>query len=376
MDFSLSEEQVMLADTIGRFIDNEYDFETRQKYAALETGFSAEIWQSFAELGLTAVPFAESDGGLGGGPIELMLMMEQFGRGLVVEPYLPNIVLAGGVLRRVASDEQKSRWLHPLIAGEIHAALAFAEPQARYDLSNVATTAKREGDGFVLSGQKCMVLNGGAADILIIPARTSGERNDDTGITLFAVSTDSDGVTRRAYPTVDALQAAEITLNSVNVPADAVLGDADQGYATLRVVVDEATLAVSAEAVGIMQAMHDKTLEYSKNRSQFGVPIGSFQALQHRMVDTMTACEQSRSLLYWSVMLAAAGDSAAAKAISAIKYQVGTAGIHVAREAVQLHGGMGVTWELDIAHYFKRHSVIETLFGNADLHLDRFASAA
>ena len=372
MDFSLSEEQMMLADTIGRFIDNEYDFETRQKYAALEPGFSADIWQSFAELGLTAVPFAETDGGLGGGPIELMLMMEQFGRGLVVEPYLPNIVLAGGILRRIASEEQRTRWLHPLIAGELHAALAFAEPQARYDLSNIATTATREGDGFVLSGRKCMVLNGGAANILLVPARTSGEQNDDAGITLFIVPAESDGVSRRSYPTVDALQAADISLDNVNVPADAVLGDIDQGYAALRDVVDEATLAVSAEAVGIMQAMHDKTLEYSKNRSQFGVPIGSFQALQHRMVDTMTACEQSRSLLYWSVMLAASGESAAAKAISAVKYQVGTAGIHVAREAVQLHGGMGVTWELDIAHYFKRMTAIDLTFGNADFHLDRY----
>jgi len=376
MDFSLTDDQSMLADSVGRFIDAEYDFESRQKNAAGDEGFSREMWATFAELGVTAVPFAEEDGGLGGGPIELMLIMEQLGRGLVVEPYLANIVLAGGALRRAASTGQRKQWLTPIIAGESHAALAFAEPQARYDIRNVATHAKAEGGGYVLSGAKTMVLNGGTANMIIVPARTSGDTADEDGITLLVVPADASGVEIRPYPTVDALQAADIDFNHVTVDETAVLGDVDKGFATLQAVIDEATLAISAEAVGIMEAMHDKTVEYSRNRTQFGVPIGTFQALQHRMVDTMIACEQSRSLLYWSVMLSTAEDPEARHSISALKYQVGTAGIKVAREAVQLHGGMGVTWELDIAHYFKRMTAIDATFGNADFHLDRYIDTA
>lgn len=373
MDFSLTEEQAMLADSIARFIETDYDFETRQRIAAGERGFSDEMWRTFAELGWTAVPFSEEDGGLDGGPVELMLMMQEFGRGLLVEPFLANIVLAGGALRRLASNDQKTKWMTPLIAGELHAGLAFAEPQARFELSDIATTAKKSGDGYILNGRKTLVLNGGAADLLIIPARTAGKQTDESGITLFAVPSNAAGVSRRAYPTVDGLQAAELDLEDVTAGLDNVLGSVDEGFDTLRNIVDEATLAVSAEAVGIMQAMHDKTVEYSKDRVQFGVPIGTFQALQHRMVETMMSCEQSRSLLYWCVMLNCSNDNDARKAISALKYQVGTAGVHVAREAVQIHGGMGVTWELDIAHYFKRISAIDLMFGNADYHLDRFA---
>jgi hypothetical protein len=372
MDFSLSEEQAMLADSISRFIDVDYTFEKRQEFAARESGYSDEMWRTFAELGWTAVPFAEQDGGFDGGPVEQMLLMEQFGRGLVVEPYLANVILAGGVLRRVASDEQKAKWLAPLIEGAFQAALAFAEPQSRYTAANVMTTARRDGDHYLLNGKKSFVLNGDNAQMIVVPARTSGEQHDEAGITLFAVAADADGVVRQGYATVDGLRAAEIRLDNVPVPADCVLGEESNGYPTLSEVIDEATLAVSAEAMGIMQALHDKTVEYAKSRVQFGVPIGSFQALQHRMVDTLMFCEQSRSLLYWCVMLNDAGDPQANRAISALKYQVGTAGIKVAQEAVQLHGGMGVTWDLDIAHYFKRMTAIDLMFGNADHHLDRY----
>ena len=372
MDFSLTEEQEMLRDSIARFIDTDYNFETRQEIAAKKSGFSSEMWQTFAELGWTAVLFSEEDGGLEGGPIELMLMMEQFGRGLVVEPFLANIVLAGGVLRRTANSTQKTAWLKPLIEGNLHAALAFAEPQSRYDIHNVSTTAKAKGRGFVINGRKTMVLNGGAADILIIPARTSGINIDEKGISLFAVPADANGVKISSYPTIDALQAAEIELIDVTISSDSMLGSPDQGFSVLSEVIDEATLAVSAEAVGIMQTMHNKTVEYSKNRSQFGVPIGTFQALQHRMVDTMTNCEQTRSLMYWCVMRNASESPNARQTINALKYQIGTAGILVAREGVQLHGGMGVAWELDIAHYFKRITAIDLTFGNADYHLDKF----
>ena len=372
MDFSLSEEQTMLVDSVSRFIDNDYDFETRQKIASGDEGFSRELWQTYAELGWTAVPFAEEDGGLGGGTIELMLMMQQFGRGLMVEPFLANIVLAGGVLRRSATAEQKAKWLAPIIEGTSQAALAFAEPQARYDINNIATTARQEGDNWVLDGKKALVLNGGIANTLIIPARSSGEQSDRSGVTLFAIDASAEGVSRSAYKTVDALQAAEIELHGVLVDPDAVLGEVDAGFSVLQSVVDEATLAVCAEAVGIMRTLHDKTVEYTKSRVQFGVPIGSFQALQHRMVETLMSCEQSRSLLLWSAMVNDNGSDEARASISALKYQIGTAGKHVAKEAVQLHGAMGVTWELDVAHYFKRMTAINLMFGNADYHLDRY----
>ena len=364
----------MLIDSIDRFIANDYDFERRQKYAASESGFSDEVWAKFAELGWTAVPFDEEDGGFEGGPVELMVMMQRFGRGLVVEPFLANIVLAGGVLRRVASDAQKTKWLQPLIAGELHATVAFMEPQSRYELADVRTSANADGDEWVITGSKGVVFNGGNAGLLIIPARTSGSPGDPDGITLFAIDAAADGITRKAYPTVDGHRAAEIQLDGVRVATDAVLGEIGQGYEVLEAVVGEATLAVCAEAVGIMQAMTEKTVEYTKNREQFGVPISSFQALQHRMVDMLTACEQSYSLLLWACTANDAGTDEARRAISAIKYQVGTAGKKVGQEAVQLHGGMGVTWDLDIAHYFKRLTAIGQVFGNADWHLDKLAA--
>jgi alkylation response protein AidB-like acyl-CoA dehydrogenase len=372
MDFSVSDEQAMLGDSVARFIDNDYDFDTRQSIAGGERAFSPEMWSTFAELGWTAVPFDEEDGGLGGGPVELMLMMEQFGRGLVVEPYLATVVLGGGVLRRAANTSQKERWLSPLIAGELQAALAFAEPQSRFSPSDIATVATTAKGNYRLNGRKSFVLNGGEADLLIVPARTGGSQREDDGITLFAVAADADGVARKSYATVDAHSAAEIVLTDVLVGAEAVLGNIGKGFSVLRDTIDEATLAVSAEAVGILRTMHDKTVEYSKNRIQFGVPIGSFQALQHRMVDMLMVCEQCRSLLLWTTMLAAAGDDGVAAAVSALKYQVGSSGRLVAQESVQIHGGMGVTWELDIAHYFKRFTAIEALFGNADFHLDRY----
>jgi alkylation response protein AidB-like acyl-CoA dehydrogenase len=372
MDFSLTEEQSMLEDSVARFIDTDYDFETRQKIARSELGYSRDIWRVFAELGWIAMPFSENDGGLGGGPVELMLMMQQFGRGLVVEPFLPTVVLAGGILSRAADSTQKGRWLAPLIAGDLQAALAFAEPQGRFDLADIATTAAGDGDDFVLRGRKCFVLNGPGADLLIVPARTSGMRSHEAGITLFAVPGDTHGIVRSGYSTVDGHRAADIRLEDVRVSRDAVLGVVGDGYEALRATLDEATLAICAEAVGIQRSMHDKTVDYAKSRVQFGVPIGSFQALQHRMVDNLMACEQCRSSLYRAAMLAEAGDSAAAAAISGLKHQIGTSGRRVAQEAVQIHGGMGVTWELDIAHYFKRFSAIEILFGNADWHLDRY----
>lgn len=375
MDFSLNEVQMMLADSIEKFIANDYDFESRQQHSGSDLGYSPEVWQTFAELGWTAVPFSEEDGGFDGGPIDMMVVMERLGRGLIVEPYLANVVLSGGVLRRAASDTQKAEWLSPMIGGELQATLACVEPQARYDVNNVATTATLDGDTWTLNGAKGYVLNGGRADLLIVPARTSGDQDDRHGITLFGVAADTPGVSIRDYETIDGQRAAEIDLKNVAVPADKVIGEVDQGFDVLEAAVSDATLAVCAEAVGIMSVLTEKTIEYSKSRVQFGVPISSFQALQHRMVDMYTACEQSRSLLMWATMLSEKDDDESRRAVHALKYQIGMAGKQVGEEAVQIHGGMGVTWELDVAHYFKRLTAINLMFGNADWHLDRLVAA-
>ncbi len=374
MDFAYNEIQTMLADSVGKFIDNEYDFDTRQGYAGSDKGYSGDVWSTFAELGWTAVPFSEEDGGFDGGPVDVMVLMQSLARGLVVEPYLANIILAGGVLRRVANAEQKEKWLQGIIAGELQATLAFNEPQARYDLASISTTATLDGDSWVLNGTKGLVPNGGTADLLIIPARTAGESGDEDGITLFAVDTDAKGISCNAYATVDGLRASEITIDDVRVGADAVLGDVGEGFAAFDATLDDATLAVCAEAVGIMQILKDKTVEYAKARKQFGVPIGSFQELQHRMVDMLMACEQAQSLLMWAVMKRAAEGDDCKRAVSSIKYLIGTAGKKLGEDAVQIHGGMGVTWDLDVAHFFKRLTAIGTLFGNADWHLDKLTS--
>ncbi|MGB5245899.1 MAG: acyl-CoA dehydrogenase family protein [Woeseia sp.] len=374
MDFSITDEQMMLAESVTRFIDNDYSFDKRMKVVESDAAFSTQTWQNFAELGWTAMLFDEADGGFDGGAVELMLIMEQFGRGLVIEPFLANVVLAGGVLKRVATAEQKAQWLAGIVEGTTQAALAFAEPQSRHDFADVATIAKKSGDGWQLNGKKAFVLNGGNAELLIVPARTAGAQRDRDGISLFAIDAAKAGITRNAYKTVDGQSAAEITLQDVAVDAGALLGKAGEAHATLAAVLCDATLAVSAEAVGIMRTMHDKTVDYSKQRVQFGVPIGTFQALQHRMVDTLMACELTRSLLLRATMLLADNNVEADKAVSELKYMIGTRGRKVAQEAVQLHGGMGVTWELDIAHYFKRMTAIEIMFGNADYHLDRLAA--
>ncbi len=373
MNFSLNEVQEMLADSIDKFIDNEYAFDTRQKYAASEAGYSEDVWKMFAELGWTAVPFSEDDGGFDGDQIDIMVVMQRFGRGLLVEPYLANVILAGGILKRIGNAQQKARWLQPMIAGELHATLAFTEPQAGYDLANIVTTATRDGDSWIVSGRKGFVPNAGSSNLIIVPARTAGEPADRQGITLFALPADAAGLALNKYPTVDGLQAAELALSDVRVDAEAVLGEIGEGFSALDATIDDAILAVCAEGVGIMQVLKDKTIEYAKNRSQFGVPIGSFQALQHRMVDMLTACEQAQSLLLWAAISCSNGDAQARRAVSSLKYLVGSSGQKLGEEAVQLHGGMGVTWELDVAHYFKRLTAIGQLFGNADWHLDRLA---
>ncbi len=375
MDFTLSDEQTLLEESVARFIQNDYPFDQRQKLARSELGFDPDHWRLFAELGWLGVPFTEADGGFGGGAVEAMLLAENFGKGLLLEPYLATVVLAGGALKLGGSAAQKNRYLKGIIDGSLQGALAFAEPQARFNLANVATTAEASGDGFVLNGHKAVVLNGPAADFLIVSARTHGAARDRDGVSLFVVDTDQDGVERRSYPTVDNSRAAEITFKDLTLGADALVGEQNGGAALLEQVIDEATLAVGAEAVGCMEVLYKDTVEYCKNRVQFGQPIGKFQVLQHRMVDMFMEHEQSKSLMYMAAMRMDEGyGPQAQKAVSAFKVQVGQSGRFVGQSAVQLHGGMGMTDELNIGHYFKRLTVIDTLFGNTEHHLDRFGS--
>lgn len=375
MDFSFSEEQALLKDSVEKFVLNDYTFADRQKIVRTEQGFSASTWKTFAELGWLSVPFPESVGGFGGKSVDMMLLLEQFGRGLVVEPFVATVVLAGGAIRLGGTTEQQNAWLPGIIDGSRQGALAYAEPQGRFNLADLVTTAKADANGYVLNGYKAVVLNGPAADFLVVSARTSGGQRDRDGVSLFVVDAKAAGVSRRDYPTVDAFRASEITLTNVRVGIDALLGAEGKGYALLEQVIDEGILAIGSEAVGCMEVLYKNTVEYTKTREQFGQPIGKFQVLQHRMVDMFMEHEQSKSLMYMAAMKMDEGyGDAARKAVSAFKVQVGNSGRFVGQNAVQLHGGMGMTDELSIGHYFKRVTIIDTLFGNVDYHLKRFGS--
>lgn len=373
MDFSFSDEQTLLQESIEKFIQNDYSFERRQQVVQEEQGFSADNWRTFAELGWFGVPFPEADGGFGGTAVDSMLMWEQFGKGLLVEPVLATVVLAGGALKIAGSAEQKRRYLNGVMDGSLQGALAFAEPQGRFNLADLITTAAASDGGFVLNGYKAVVLNGPAADFLVVSARTSGEQRDQAGVSLFVVPTDAAGISRRDYPTVDAFRASEVTFENVQVGQDSLLGAVDEGLPVLEQVIDEGILAVGSEAVGCMEVLYKATVEYCKTREQFGQPIGKFQVLQHRMVDMFMEHEQAKSLMYMAAMRLDEGYGAEAqKAVSAFKVQVGKSGRFVGQNAVQLHGGMGMTEELNVGHYFKRLTMIDTLFGNVDFHLQRF----
>ena len=376
MDFSFSAEQTLLQDSIEKFIQNDYAFEARQKIVKEELGYSASHWQTFAELGWLGVPFDEADGGFGGSAIEAIIMMESFGKGLVVEPYVATVVMAGGALRVAATAAQKERYLVGVIDGSTQGALAYAEPQGRFNLADLTTqAAAADSGGWVLNGYKAVVLNGPSADFLIVSARTSGDQRDVDGVSLFVVPANADGISRRDYPTVDAFRASEITFDSVALPAESLLGAAGEGLGIIEQVIDEAILAVGAEAVGCMEVLYKATVEYCKTREQFGQPIGKFQVLQHRMVDMFMEHEQAKSLMFMAAMRMAEGyGDEAKKAVSAFKVQVGKSGRFVGQSAVQLHGGMGMTEELSIGHYFKRLTMIDTLFGNVDFHLKRFGA--
>ncbi|MFL2733589.1 MAG: acyl-CoA dehydrogenase family protein [Gammaproteobacteria bacterium] len=373
MDFSLSEEQQLLKDSITQFVDKDYQFDIRQKNVSSDLGYSSEFWKTFADLGWLGMPFSEEDGGYNGGPTDLMVIMESLGRGLVVEPYIPNVVLAGGLISRLGSSEQKSNLLPKIISGENQMSVAFSEPQSRFNLSDVITSAKKDGDNYILDGYKSVVMNGPSSNFIIIVARTSGKQLEEKGLTLFLLDPSLEGVSLRNYSNVDGSKASEVTLESVTVSSSTMLGKEGEAYNSLEEVIDLATLAISAEAIGIMEKMNEITLEYTKTREQFGETLSSFQALQHRMVDTFMAYEQTKSLLLMCAAKLTDKTEDASKSVSALKYQVGIAAKHVGEEAVQLHGGMGVTDETNIGHYFKRLTTIRAIFGNTDYHLKRYS---
>ena len=373
MDIQLTEEQELLRGSIQRLLRDQYDFDARRKIVATDEGFSRRHWNAFAELGLCAAPFQESSGGLGGGLLATMIVMQEFGRKLVVEPFFETVVLAGGLIEDAGSPAQREAYLPQIMAGESIWALAWAEGRSRYDFSNVTTTARLQGDSYVLSGTKAAVIGAPWADRLIVSARTSGGPRDRSGVSLFVVDRHASNLHLQGFKTIDGRRAAEITLMNVRVAASQLLGTEGEGVAALESCRDRAIAALCAEAVGAMTELNSSTLEYSKTRKQFGVALGTFQVLQHRMVDMFIALEEAISLTQHLNLSLAARAPHGSKLASGVKTKVGYAARFVAEQAVQLHGGMGMSDELNVGHYFKRIASINVQYGDPTYHLMRYA---
>jgi pimeloyl-CoA dehydrogenase small subunit len=372
MDFDPSDDQRLLVESVTRLLADNYSFAQRKTYLARPEGFSADMWSKFAELGLLGLPFAEDYGGFGGGAQEVMLVMQAFGRVLVLEPFLSTVVLGGTAIQMVGSDAQKKALLPAIAEGGLKLAFAHGERQARYDLTDVVTSAKRSGGGWVLDGSKTVVSHGETADKLIVSTRTSGERYDEDGITLFLVDAAASGVARRGYATRDETRAADVSLSNA---AGEVLGEVGGGLAVIEKIVEAAIAATAAETVGAMEAMNELTLEYSKTRVQFGQPIGSYQVVQHRLADMFMAQEQGRSMAMLATMSVDNDDPVERRHDFAMaKVGVGQAGRYVSQSAVQMHGGIGMTEEYAVGHYFRRCMVIERLFGDPAYYLQRLAN--
>ncbi len=367
MDFNFSEDQTMLRDSVARYLQDRYDFDTRRKAIQSESGWRPEVWKAFAEeLGILGAPFSEAHGGFGGGPIENMVVMEEIGKALVVEPYLSTVVIGGGFLKH--SDYEGSGVLiGSIIGGETVIAFAYAEPQGRYNLADLKTAARKDGEGYVLTGHKAVVWGAPWATHLIVTARTGGGQKETGGVGVFLVESGAKGISRRDYPTVDGSRASEVYFE--NTPATLIAEDA---YPLVEQVVDEAIAALCAEAVGVQRKLHEGTLDYTRQRKQFGVPIASFQVLQHRMVDMFMNLEQSVSMTYMATLKLDESAEERGKAVSSAKVHIGRANKFIGQNAIQLHGGMGMTDELAIGHYFKRATMIEGLFGSVDHHLKRY----
>ena len=371
MDFDLNDDQRLLKDSVDRLIADRYGFDHRRGFMAEPGGWSRSMWAQFAELGLLGLPFSEEHGGFAGGPVETMIVAEAFGRGLVVEPYFATVVLGGGLIRRAADPALQAELLPQIVSGELLLAFAHMERQSRYDFSSVTTTARPEGARFRLEGEKGVVLHGDVADKLLVTARTGSGPQGSGTIGLFLVDARSEGVSIRGYPTQDGLRAAEVSLAGAFGTA---VCDPKDALPVIERVADEALAFLASEAVGVMEAMHAATVDYMKQRKQFGRAIGDFQALQHRAVDMYVLLEQARSMALYATMLAGDDDATERhRAVAAAKVQIGRSGRKIGQEAVQLHGGIGVTMEYMVGHYFKRMSMIEILFGDADTHLARLA---
>ena len=374
MDFDLSEEQRLLKDSVEGLLNDSYDFEQRKKNSAAAKGWSDEAWKKFAEQGLLGLPFAEADGGFGAGALETMIVMEAMGKALVVEPYLATVVLGGAFLRHGGSDAQRQAHVPSIIDGSKTFAFAQLEKNSRYDLGDVTTKATKKGGSFVISGEKFVVANGDTADTLIVTARTAGGQRDRTGVGAFLVPANAKGVRVKGYPTQDGLRAANITFEQVEVGADAVLGNAEDGLPLVERVVDEARIALCSEAIGAMDESMKITMEYLKTRQQFGQNIGKFQALQHRGSDMFVALEQARGITMYGTMAVTYDDAKErSTAIAATKVLVGRSLKYIGQQSIQLHGGVGMTMEYKIGHYFKRLTMIESSYGDADYHLRRIA---
>ena len=372
MDFKLTEEQQMLQETAERLVRDVYDFESRKAFSESEAGFSTAFWQQLGELGLTAIPFSEELGGFGGTGVETMLIMEQLGKGICLEPYMESVILAGGLIGQLGSDAQKEELLGGIATGELQAAVALDELNSHYDLANVTTTASEQGGEWVLNGRKGVVIGGQTAGKILVSARTAGNNRDEQGISLFVIDPSAAGVTRRVYATVDGRKACELFLDNVK---GELLGEAGNAYDAIRYQSGRAIAALCAEAVGAMRTACDLTLEYLKTRKQFGVPIGKFQVLQHRMVDMISELERATSMAILAACLADDEDSAERSAkLAAAKFVINRAGRYVAEQCIQLHGGIAMTWEYNGAHYAKRLVMISHQFGDDDHHLEAYAA--
>ena len=376
MDFSNTEEQQMLQESVQKFVYKNYDFDTRNQIIASEKGFSQENWDLFAELGWLTVPFKDDDGGFGGSAVDLAVMMEEFGKAMLVEPFIATAVLSGGVISGQGSAEQKAELLPKIMEGKLQLACAYSEQGSRFNLVNIKTSATVEGDTVVLNGSKTAVLNGSNAEILLVAVRESGAATDSEGISVFMVDASSAGVSIQSFTNMDGKKSAEISFKDVSVPISRRLGASGSASKVLQDSVDRATLAVSAEAIGAMESLLHKTVEYSKTRKQFGTAIGTFQALQHRMADMFIECQLARSILIMAAMKLDSGEDALekTKSVSAAKSRIGRAIQKVGQDAIQIHGGIGMTEELDVGHLFKSVTAAEIMFGNTDYHTQRFAS--
>lgn len=371
MNFEHTEDRRMLADSLNRFIAEQYAFDARDRIAKSAHGFSKEIFQNFAELGVIGALFSEADGGFGGSGFDIAVVFEALGRGLVVEPLL-GAVMVGEAISAAGSDAQKEK-IGDIVNGVTVAAFAHDEADTHYERTRVATTAERRGDGWVLQGAKAVVPQGEQADLFLVSARTSGNVDDEAGISLFLVPAKTAGLTVRGCPAIDGGRVAELTLDGVTLGADAVLGAEGQGAATLERAIGRGVLALCAEALGAMEAAKTATLEYLRTRKQFGILIGSFQALQHRMADLLLEIEQARSAVINAAAAIDGSDRVAReRALSAAKFSIGRIGALVAEESIQMHGGIGMTWELPLPHYAKRLVMIDHQLGDEDHHLQRY----